>query len=255
MVLEADLAIELIAPPLALGALISISHGLLGLEVLKRGVIFLDLAVAHIASLGLIIGFLLTNNSSSLVALSLAFIAAVIACTIFYRIEKFWPNRVEAIIGVSFILAASSTFILLANHPHSDEIAKKVLAGEILFVDWAEVVEQIIITILVVSGFAFSLIIKRPIIFYLLFALTITSSVKAIGVYMVFASLIIPALIGEKTTRPMTITCAVGFICIFVGVVSGVLLDKPMGPTIVLTYCFVALIYMLISYIRKPFAH
>ncbi|MDH4275118.1 MAG: metal ABC transporter permease, partial [Gammaproteobacteria bacterium] len=108
--------------------------------------------------------------------------------------ERRWPEVQEAIIGVVFAVAASSGLLLLANSPHGGEHLQDLLAGQILWVGYAQLWPMAVLTMFVLAiwyGFKDRL---GRLGFYLLFATTVTASVQLVGVYLVFASLIIPAL-------------------------------------------------------------
>ena len=225
--------------------MISLVNGPLGLEVLRRGIIFIDLAIAHIAGLGLIAGTVFLHDVTPwiLQLLTLAFV--ILISILFWHLEKAHPKRIEAFIGASFVLAASATFLLLDDHPHAGELIKALLSGQILFVTWDDVIFH-----LPIYGVLLAAILLRPLAsnglaFYILFALTITLSVRLVGIYIVFASLILPALASEHTRMPLKMAWATGVTSITLGILLGTYFDSPVGPMIVLTYAFVYLATIL----------
>ena len=190
--------ITLIAPAFVAGAIISMAHVPLGQEVLKRGIIFMDLAVAQCAALGMIAFQVLLNiDEYSYLGiygpLASGIIAALTCAFIFHALEKHAGQYQESLIGCVFVLAASLSILLMANDPHGGEEMNNILSGQILWVDWSDIIiiAPIFIGILA-SWHIFRN--KRNILFYPLFALAIPFSVNIVGVYLVFASLIFPAL-------------------------------------------------------------
>ena len=88
---------------------------------------------------------------------------------------------------------------------------------------------------------------KHPLTFYVIFALSITSLVQLVGIYIVFASLIIPAIASERTAHPTAVSWILGLLSITIGITFGTILDQPVGPAIVLSYAFVSAIGLLFS--------
>ena len=128
--------ISIIGPALVAGLMIALIHAPLGIEVLKRGIIFIDLAVAQIAGLGLVAASVLLHEPSIWLMQLIALTVAIMAGLFFRKIEKIMPQQQEAVIGVSFVLAASLAILLLADHPHGGEEIKHLLSGQMLFVTW-----------------------------------------------------------------------------------------------------------------------
>ncbi|MFT6332088.1 MAG: zinc/manganese transport system permease protein [Lentimonas sp.] len=121
--------LTIITPALIAGLVISVTHGLLGIKVLQRGIIFIDIAIAQIASLGLVVAHLFFDDSEHLVVQSITLFAAILASWFFYFIEKKIPAQQEAIVGCSFILAASTINLLFAGHAGGAEEIKNLLSG------------------------------------------------------------------------------------------------------------------------------
>ena len=112
---------SIIGPALLAGLIITITHAPLGIEVLKRGIIFIDLAVAQIAGLGLLVSNLYISLNLAWLSQIVALVFAIIAAFFFKMIENRIKSQQEAIIGVSFVLAASLAILLLADHPTGGE--------------------------------------------------------------------------------------------------------------------------------------
>src|SRR5690349_19464209 len=98
--------IQIVAPALVAGLMISLVHGMLGIKVLERGIIFIDIAIAQIAALGLVIAQLFLHQESVIISQIVALLSAIIASLFFRLVEKKMPKQQEAIIGCSFVLAA-----------------------------------------------------------------------------------------------------------------------------------------------------
>ena len=237
--------IEIIAPALIAGLMIAITHAPLGIEVLKRGIIFIDLAVAQIAGLGLIAASVLLHEPSSWLIQFIALACAIAAGLFFRWVEKTMPQQQEAIIGVSFVLAASLALLLLADHPHAGEEIQHLLSGQILFVTWTDVLKHSPVYGLILAVWFIKPAIRNGIGFYILFALAITSSVQLVGVYVVFASLILPALAATRsTTRKHYAAWLCGIISVLTGITSATILDLPAGPVLVCCYAIITAIFL-----------
>ena len=230
-----NIELQILLPPFIAGLLVLSTHVPFGREVLSRGIIFIDLAIAQIAGLGVIVAFSIGVHDAWQVQLAAAF-ASLLGAVALYWSERVWPDVQEAVIGVAFVIASSSSLLLIANHPQGSEHLREILVGQILWVDYAELVP-------VAALYAVVLLLRRyfsahgsRLPFYLLFAVTITASVQLVGVYLVFASLIMPALAVHRM-RPrlqLPIAYLVGVFAYLAGMLLASALDLPAGPMIVL---------------------
>lgn len=224
----------ILLPAMAAGIVVVATHVPLGREVLRRGIIFLDLAVAQLAGLGMIVAHVAgIAHGPGAVLVGLAFAmggAGVLSMT-----ERRWPARQEALIGVTFVLGASAALLLLANDPHGSDHLHDLIAGQILWVGWREVGVAAAIAVPVLLAWFGWPTCRGGSGFYLLFAVTITASVQLVGVYLVFASLILPALVALQ--RPGRIGLVHGWAVGATGYVAGLgisaVADLPSGPTLV----------------------
>lgn len=228
--------ISIVGPALVAGLMIALTHAPLGIEVLKRGIIFIDLAVAQIAGLGLVAANVLLHDPSVWLMQGIALAAAILAGMFFRKVETAMPEQQEAIIGVSFVLAASLAILLLADHPHGGEEIQHLLSGQMLFVTWEDVALHAPIYALILTAWFLKSSLRKGIGFYLLFALAITSSVQLVGVYVVFASLILPALAAVKSNHPHRTAWLCGVIAVTAGIIIAMVTDIPAGPVIVVSY-------------------
>ena len=238
--------ISIIGPALLAGLIITITHAPLGIEVLKRGIIFIDLAVAQIAGLGLLVSNLYLSHNLTWLSQIVALMFAIIAAFFFKMIENRIKSQQEAIIGVSFVLAASLAILLLADHPTGGEEIRHLLSGQMLFITWPDVFLHLPIYILILILW-FLPINLNGIGFYILFSLAITSSVQLVGVYVVFASLILPALTALKRPRPYKTAWISGLISVLLGILCSVIFDLPAGPILVVSYVIVTILIVLIN--------
>ena len=184
----------ILGPAFVAGLLVLATHVPLGMQVLKRGIVFIDLAIAQIAGLGVIAADLLGWEPQGWAVQIAAVGAALLGGLLLTWTDKRWPEVQEATIGVLFALAASGGILLLADNPHGGEHLKDLLVGQILWVSYGQLVPVAVLTALLL-GLWFGLRERLGRLgFYILFAFAVTASVQLVGVYLVFASLIVPAL-------------------------------------------------------------
>lgn len=230
-----SLDISILGPAFVAGLLVLSTHVPMGQEVLRRGIIFIDLAIAQIAGLGIIaaagFGWEAHGWEVQLVAVSAALLGAVLL----NQVEKRLPDIEEAIIGVLFVLAATGGILLLANNPHGGEHLKALLVGQILWVSYQQLLPTAILYAFVLFtwfGLGFR---QRRLGFYTLFAITVTASVQLVGVYLVFASLIIPALATRllSNQQRLWLGYVIGLLSYGVGLALSALFDLPSGAIVV----------------------
>jgi zinc/manganese transport system permease protein len=162
----------------------------------------------------------------------LAAVGAALLISFFLRgVERNLPQRQEAVIGVCFVVAASMAILVMSKDPQGGEHLRDLLAGQILWTRWETLPPLAVATAVMLLAW-FPLRLKTsPLGFYLIFAISITASVQVVGVYLVFASLIVPALAaGERRW----IASLVGIIGYAVGLLASARLDLPAGAPIVL---------------------
>ena len=234
----------IIGPALVAGLLVLSTHVPLGQEVLKRGIIFIDLAIAQVAGLGVIAAETLRDAEHGWEIQIAAVSAALIAAAGLNWTEKHWPRSQEALIGTLFVLAATGSILLLAENPHGNEHLKDLLVGQILWSTWTSLIPiTALYTVLLVIWFMFRERIGQ-LGFYITFAFAVTASVQIVGVYLVFASLIIPALSSVRLNGINRLFGGylIGAVSYFAGIVLSSLLDLPTGAVIVWTMAAVGII-------------
>ena len=220
--------------PFGAGMLVVLTHVVFGQEVLRRGIIFIDLTIAQMAALGVVIAALL-GIEGGWVLQACAVSAALLAALGLAWTEQQYPQRQEAIIGGLYVVAASLLLLLLAKDPHANEHINRLLAGQILWLGWQDVwpVALLYCAVLLlwfIGG-------QRG--FYLLFSLVVTSSVQLIGLYLVFATLVLPSLASRRLSGAWLVG-ALGYAFGFAASVSA---DLPAGPAVVVALALAGLGY------------
>ena len=244
-------AIAILGPAFIAGLLVTAALVPFGFEVLKRGIVFIDLAVAQIAGLGVILADFLGWEPQGVAVQVSALTAALATALLLTWTERRWPEVQEAIIGVVFVLGASGAILFLASNPHGGEHLKDLLVGQILWVNPARLpLQAAIYAALLVLWLGFGARLGR-VGFYALFACAVTFSVQLVGLYLVFASLVLPALATYYASRRRRLKAyAVGLLGYAVGLLASLWLDLPSGAMIV---CAMALIAMLAAGVeRRP---
>jgi zinc/manganese transport system permease protein len=247
------LDITILAPAMIAGLLVLSTHVLLGREVLSRGIIFIDLAVAQIAGLGVMAAAAFGWHPHGVTAQLAAVAAAMAGGVLLTWTEGRFEKVQEAIIGAVFVLAATAGIILLANHPRGGEELRELLIGQILWVDRHNLVPAAAVSAVVVASWLTARERLGRAGFYLLFALSVTVSVQLVGVYLVFASLILPALAtrNEPERRALPIAYGTGAAGYALGLVLSALLDLPTGAVIVWSLALVSAATALLTS-RRP---
>lgn len=247
-------------------------HAYLGIHVIKRQVIFVDLALAQIAALGALVAFMFgiapQTPGSYWFSLALAAIGAAAFAVCRFRDGKI-PQ--EAVIGLIYAVAAASSILLIDKAPHGAEQLKDILTGSILWVKWS----SIGIAAAVYAGVGllhyvfrdrFLLISENPeiatakglnirfwdFLFYLTFGVVITLSVNVAGVLMVFVFLVAPAImaisITDRVTHQLLIGWSLGLVATVLGIAASYYADLPTGPAVIACYAAVVLIVSTVLY-------
>ena len=239
-----ETGIAIILPALCAGLLVLLTHVPLGMQVLARGIVFIDLAIAQIAALGVIVAGLFDPEPTGWLVQVAALAAAVLGALLLTWTERRWPEVQEALIGAVFVLAATGGLLLLAHHPHGGEHLRDLLAGQILWVGYAQLLVPAVGTLVIlVAWWRRGARLGRA-GFYLLFALAVTISVQLVGVYLVFASLIVPALGVRRHARRrrLWLAYAVGAGGYALGLGVSTLFDLPSGALVVWCLALLAIL-------------
>jgi zinc/manganese transport system permease protein len=235
-------------------------HAYLGLHVIKRGVIFVDLALAQVAALGATFGFLwgfgLHSAPSYFIALGFTFVGAAVFA--FTRLRKPLVPQ-EALIGVVYAVSVAASILVLSRTPEGGEELKALLVGHLLFVGWPEILKVLALysivglihwwvrkPLLAISenperAFEQGYHVRRwDFLFYATFGFVVTSSVEMAGVLLVFSFLIVPAVCGVFLARTIGRRLLVGWVSgtltSAAGIVASYAWDLPTGATVVCAF-------------------
>jgi zinc/manganese transport system permease protein len=238
------LDITILGPGFLAGLIVLATHVPMGREVLKRGIIFIDLAVAQAAGLGAIAAAVMGWDPHGIGAQAAAVMAALAAGVFLTWTESRYVEVQEAIIGAVFVLAATAGILVLANHPKGGEELKDLLIGQILWVDMARLWPAAAVTagVLFIRFLAGDRLGRAG--FYVLFALSVTVSVQLVGVYLVFASLILPSLAVRRAgpTTGLWAGYCIGALGYAAGLITSGVWDVPTGPIVVWALAAVSLV-------------
>jgi zinc/manganese transport system permease protein len=274
--------LELMLPALVVSLILVGIHGYLGIHIIARGVIFVDLALAQVAALGwAAAGLGLSDGISELFGIpsaeagyAIGLAATLIAAALFSasRIEhKYVPQ--EAIIGIVYVVASAGTILLAAQAPRGSEHVEELLSGSLLWVTWPEIIKTGIIYAIIgvvhwfLRGRFFTISLdsgeaKRrgwsvagwDFLFYALFGVVVTSSVAIAGVLVVFSFLVIPAVIAFLFTaqpgRLLAIAWSSGTAATLLGLYASYVTDFPTGPTVVCAFALALVLAFLVRRLR-----
>ncbi len=250
-------------------------HSYLGLHVIKRKVIFVDLALAQFAALGTTVGFLFgimpTGAGAYWFSLGFAILGAAV-----FSLSRFKNDKIpqEAVIGLTYALASAVAILVIDKAPHGAEHIKELLTGSILWVKW-ETIGRAALVYSAVGIFhyllrhKFLLISEDPqkayaqgmsvrwwdFLFYMSFAVVITHSVGTAGVLLVFVFLVVPAITSIMITdvlwKQLLIGWGMGVLVSVAGLYISYVYDLPSGPAVVAFYGLVLLLVALVLHVVR----
>src|SRR2546427_5067487 len=269
-----------LAAPFVASLILTGIHAYLGVHVVERGVIFVDLSLAQIAALGATIALLMPMTGGDphapftyWVSLAFTFLGALVFSTIRSRRARI-PQ--EAIIGICYAVASAAAILAMSKATSESEHLKDMLVGNILAVSWPEVGKTAILYGAIgafhyIFRHKFLLISMDPkraeaegisirfwdFLFYASFGFVVTSSVSIAGVLLVFCYLIVPSvaamLYADSIGRRLAIGWSMGTVVSALGVYLSLQLDLPTGATIVCTFGLVLIIMAAIRpFIQRP---
>lgn len=252
-------------------------HSYLGLHVIRRKVIFVDLALAQVAALGTTVGFLFGMAPDSVAAFLFSVLFTFIAAAVF-AVARIRSERVpqEAIIGLVYAIAAAVVILVIDRAPHGAEHIKEVMTGAILWVKWESIVFAAVVYALIgavhyVFRRQFLLISSSPdeaydrgmrvrlwdFLFYMTFGVVISISVRTAGVLLVFVFLVVPAitatLITAKLRRQLVIGWTMGVVVTVIGLWLSYAADMPSGPMVVSFYGVMLVLAAVAIYLARNF--
>lgn len=252
---------QILLPAFVASVILTGIHAYLGIHVVERGVIFVDLSLAQIAAFGGTVGYLAGYDlhSPAAYAFSLGFTMLGAAVFAFTRVHRKTRIPQEAIIGIAYAVAAAASVLVMSKATRETEHLKEMLVGNILSVSWTELSRTAVLYALV-GLFHFLcrerfLMISRDeaeaerrgwnvrawdFLFYVSFGFVVTSSVSIAGVLLVFSFLIVPSvasmLFSERLGIRLLIGWTMGVLVSAVGVLVSFYADLPTGATIVVTF-------------------
>ncbi len=244
-----SLELGILLPAFLAGLLVLATHVPLGQHVLNRGIVFIDLAIAQVAGLGVTAASALGYEAEGWSVQIAAVIAALLGALLLTWTEKIWPEVQEALIGVLFVVAACLELLLLANNPRGGEHLKDLLVGQILWVSPESLIPVAALYALALAAWFGLRARMGQVGFYVLFALVVTQSVQLVGIYLVFASLIIPALAARRFAPGLRLVVGyvVGLTGYTIGLVASSLFDLPTGAVVVVALLIVMIAAVLTS--------
>jgi zinc/manganese transport system permease protein len=270
--------LELMLPALVVSLILVGIHGYLGIHIIARGVIFVDLALAQVAAMGWAAASLgLSDVLANVLGIpapeagyAVGLAATLVAAALFSvsRIEHAYVPQ-EAIIGIVYVVASAGTILLAAQAPRGSEHVEELLSGSLLWVAWPEIIKTGVIYAAIGLAhwflrdrfFTISLDPDRAaesgwsiagwdFLFYALFGVVVTSSVAIAGVLVVFSFLVIPAVIAFLFTVRrgplLAIAWSTGTIATVVGLYTSYVTDFPTGPTVVCSFAL-ALLFAFVA--------
>lgn len=258
--------LDLMIPPIVAALVILSLHAYLGLHVIAREVIFVDLAFAQIAALGTTVALLAGVEMGSTMSLLFALGATLFGALIFSftRMENS-PVPLEAIIGIAYVVASAAVILLAGMTAEGAEHIKETLTGTLIWVGWPQI-GKMAGMYAVVGVFHFALrryflaVSFHPnqarkvrlwdFLFYLSFGVVISFSVEIAGVLMVFSTLVIPAVVAffftDRFGVALVIAWASGTVAIIGGIGASFYWDLATGPLLVCAFGLVLVIAMLL---------
>jgi zinc/manganese transport system permease protein len=252
---------QILLPAFVAAVILTGIHAYLGVHVVERGVIFVDLSLAQIAAFGGTVGYLagFDLHSPGAFAFSLGFTVLGAAIFAFTRVHRRTRIPQEAIIGIVYAVAAAASVLVMSKATRETEHLKEMLVGNILSVSWEDLAKTAVLYALIgVFHFVFRerfLLISRDeaeaerrglnvrfwdFLFYVSFGFVVTSSVAIAGVLLVFSFLIVPSvaamLFSERLGIRLLIGWTMGVAVSAAGVALSFFLDLPTGAAIVVTF-------------------
>jgi len=223
-------------------------HSYFGIEIIKRGIIFTDLAIGQMAALGAAVSLMfLDGKYLYLISLGFALIAGLLNSLVSNKVK-----HQEAFIGLMYAFGVSGVFILLSKSAHGTEEFQNLLAADILFTPLSEIIKTAILYLIlgVILYFLQKMAkgVLKEIVFFTVFAVTVTSSVRLAGVFVIFALLIAPAFIALRGGNKKVVMRAwlIGIVVNLVALGVSYNFDLPTGYTIVFFHALTAMMSIII---------
>ncbi|GLS90354.1 ABC transporter [Psychromonas marina] len=237
-------------PAVLCGLIALIGNVMLGQQVLKRQIIFIDLAVAQVAALGAALSHYWLSQyalfSDSFIGEMIGpWVMSLLLCGVVALMEKRYQQHLESMIGSLFVVSASLAVLLVSKDPHGADFIQGILNGQLLWATWDDVWPLAFIT----AGMLLLVWFKPQFMqgsgFYLIFAILMPITVKLTGIYLEFALLVIPALCASalKGSRFFIASIGIGIVGILSGLAASAHYDLPSGASIVITLFIAGLLF------------
>ncbi len=225
-------------------------HAYFGIEIVRRGIIFSDIAIAQASAVGLALSLFLFDKPSYFLSLLFSLLASFLVL-----LSQRLRNYAEAFIGLLYALGFSSVVLVLSKSPHGMDEFLKLSAKDILFVPKEEVIN----TGFLYGVFGIFLFLRRKFLrdfwsevaFFVLFSLTITSSVSLVGVLTVFSILVAPALVSLLLKKGLFFAWSCGAVINTAGIVLSFYLDLPTGFSLAFLHAIFGILVFLLVLIYK----
>jgi zinc/manganese transport system permease protein len=266
--------ISILIAPFVASLVITGIHCYLGLHIVSRGVIFVDLSLAQMAALGattgIVIGYEMDSPIIYFLSLGFAFVGALI-----FALGRFEKEKIpqEAIIGIVYAVSSAIAVLLLQKTPHGPEELQRILIGSILFVSWDTIIKTLLIY--VVIGTIHLLLRKQflaltfgngkerlnkrlwDFFFFVTFAIVVTSSVPIAGILLVFSYLVIPAVSAMFICKKITSRLIFGWIFATLGSLLGIWFsaanDFPTGASIIAVLAGMMIVIIVYAKMKMKF--
>ncbi|WP_448583471.1 metal ABC transporter permease [Thermocrinis sp.] len=241
--------IDLFLNALLLSLILLGIHVYFGFEIVRRGIIFTDIAIAQSSAVGLTLSLLLFEKPYYLLSLFFALISSFLIA-----LSQRLKDYSEAFIGLIYALGFSSVMLLLSKSPHGMEELLRLTAGDVLFVRREEIIK--IGVLYTIIGFLLYLREKalkgflKDASFFLLFSITVTSSVNLVGVLVVFSILVAPALTAKLLGKGLLFAWMYGSAVNTLAIVLSFLIDLPTGFSVVFFNSFLGALVFLIRLVN-----
>jgi len=262
--------------PFLAGLILTGIHAYLGVHVVERGVIFVDLSLAQIAALGTTMAYLAGHDLHDPVTYFWSLAFTIVGAAIFALTRVHHETRIpqEAIIGIVYAVSAAAAILAMSKAPEGTEHLKDMLVGNILTVSWREIITTAILYTLV--GIFHYVFRKRflaisidanaaaasgmnvkfwDFLFYTSFGFVVTSSVTIAGVLLVFSYLIVPSVAAMLFSRSIGTRLAIGWtmgaVVSAAGILASFQLDLPTGATIVCTFGVALVILAIVRVLTR----
>jgi len=218
--------------PMAAGILVLATHIPLGQQVLTRGIVFIDLAIAQTAAVGVLVGESLQMGRTIETLFASGF--AIVGAMFVAWLSHFWPARREALIGLLYVGAASVTIFWASSDAHGMQRVSLLLSGDVLWTTWPAMLPLLIASLAYCSLWYWRReLMSQDAFFYPAFAVLVSFSVPLLGLYLVFVCLIAPALWIERSGKPLLSSIAAAAVFV-IGVFLSFWFDWPTGTTVVI---------------------